>query len=131
MPQFSKQSLERLATCHPRIQEVLNEAILYYDFAILYGHRGKEEQDKAVLEKKSTKVWPTSKHNSLPSMAVDVAPYPIDWNDLARFALLVGFIIGLARKRGLHFRSGLDWDDDGNIKEHSLIDGPHIEYIPE
>ncbi len=129
MPTLSPQSAFKLSTCDPRIIEVLTEAIKYYDFTVLCGHRTKEDQDKAVAEGKSTKAFPNSKHNTTPSMAVDIAPYPVDWNDLARFALLVGFIIGLARARGYHFRSGLDWDDDGNIKEHSLIDGPHIEVV--
>jgi peptidoglycan LD-endopeptidase CwlK len=129
VPALSKSSLDKLSTCDPRIQEVILEAIKYYDFTVLVGHRTKEDQDKAVAEKKSTKAWPNSKHNSLPSRAIDIAPYPIDWSDLPRFALLVGFIIGLAKARGINLRSGLDWDDDGVIKEHTLIDGPHIELI--
>lgn len=129
MAQFSPASEAKLVTCHPKLQEVLREAILYYDFTVLVGHRGEADQNKAFLEKASTKQWPNSMHNTLPSRAVDIAPYPIDWADVRRFALIVGFIIGLGAARGIKLRSGLDWDSDGNIKEHSLVDGPHIELV--
>ena len=129
MPSFGPASEARLQTCDPRIQRVLREAIKFYDFTVLCGHRTEAEQNKALAEKKSTKSFPNSVHNSLPSRGVDIAPHPIDWNDLARFALLVGFVIGLGKGMGINLRSGLDWDDDGNIKEHTLIDGPHLELV--
>lgn len=47
MPVFSKASKERLSTCHPDLQRVMNEAIKITDFTVLEGHRGKAAQDAA------------------------------------------------------------------------------------
>ena len=129
MPVFGKSSRERLSQVHPDLVEVLEEAIKHYDFAILCGHRGKEEQDKAVAEGKSKSPWPTSKHNSLPSMAVDVAPYPIDWSDSGAFGHLAGFIEAIALQKGVKIRWGGDWNRNGRTKDESFMDLPHIELV--
>ena len=76
MPSFGTNSKRHLETCHEDIQKVLNEAINHYDFSVIWGHRGMEAQNKAYLEGNSNLEWPKSKHNSNPSMAVDIIPYP-------------------------------------------------------
>lgn len=64
----------------------------------------------------SQKPWPTSKHNSEPSMAVDAAPYPIDWKDIDRFkafAVLVkdrAAALGIGVKWGGDFKTIKDYD---------------------
>lgn len=40
-------------------------------------------------------------HSTVPSRAVDIAPYPVDWADKERFVLLAGFVLGVARANGL------------------------------
>lgn len=127
MPVFGEASKAKLATCHPDLQKVLNEAIKHVNFSVTCGHRGQAEQDKAFAEGKSQIKFPSGKHNKLPSLAVDVAPYPCDWNDECAFIWLNGFICGVAANMGINLRSGVDWDGDLNVKEHSLIDGPHVE----
>lgn len=127
MPTFSKASLEKLKTLDPRLQILLNEAILHIDFSILVGHRGEEDQNKAFAEKKSNFKWPQSKHNKLPSMAVDVAPYPIDWDDPARFARLFGYIERIANELQIPIRWGGDWNRNWRTKDERLVDMPHIE----
>lgn len=128
MPKFSIISEVRLKTCHPDIQRVLREAIKYADFTILCGHRGKAEQDKAVIEKKSKVSYPNSKHNKVPSLAVDIAPYPIDWNNRASFYYLAGFIIGLGKGMGVELRYGGDWNGDFNVtNDGDFLDLPHLE----
>ncbi len=131
MSSFGKLSRERLATCHPQIQDVLNEVIKIFDFSILCGHRGEEDQNAAFEAGNSKVKWPNSKHNQYPSLAVDLAPYPIDWNDTERFARLAGYIQGYAYAKGICMRVGFDWDNDNDIKEHSLLDYPHIELVIE
>ena len=76
MPSFSSNSKRKLATCDQQIQEVLNEAIKYFDFSCIWGHRGKEDQNRAYREGNSTLQWPNSGHNAIPARAVDVIPYP-------------------------------------------------------
>lgn len=133
MPHFGKSSRTRLASCHPDIQEVLNEAIKHIDFSVVCGHRSEEAQDLAYAHEKSQVKWPNSKHNSLPSLAVDVAPYDggILWDDVEAFTLLAGIIKGIAIMMGIKVRIGCDWDGDGMVKEHSFLDRPHVELIKE
>ena len=85
MPSFGKKSKERLDTCDPQIQLVLEEAIKHYDFSVLEGHRTEEKQQEYFESGASKVQYPNSKHNSFPAMAVDVVPYPIDWDNLQRF----------------------------------------------
>lgn len=127
MPTFGKQSQVNLATCHPDLQRLMNEAIKHVDFSITCGHRGQAEQDKAFAEGKSKLKWPNGEHNKLPSCAVDVAPYPLNWNDTEAFTLLSGVILGIAKMINIKIRLGADWDGDFNTLEHSFKDRPHIE----
>jgi hypothetical protein len=75
MPNLSNSSKEKLDTCDPQLIKLVNEAIKYFDFTVICGHRNKEDQDKAVAAGNSKTPWPTSPHNSLPSRAVDLYPY--------------------------------------------------------
>jgi len=151
MPQYSLISKDRLATGDERLQRVFNYIILYYDCSILCGHRGKEGQDEAYENKWSKVQWPTSKHNSIPSMAIDVAPYPIIWpetlkmlkrfkegrgtvsqimmtiKDLSRFYHFAGYVQGVAQKMGTPLRWGGDWDSDRDFKDQTFDDLPHFE----
>ena len=129
MPSFGKTSKDRLATVDHRLRLVCEEVIKHYDFSILCGHRTEQEQNKAFAEAKSKLHWPKSKHNQLPSLAVDIAPYPIDWNDLKRFFYLAGLIKATASSMGFKLRWGGDWDGDGDFKDQNFNDYPHFEII--
>lgn len=130
---FGRHSLARLSTCHQDLQHVLTEAIATGpDFTVLCGHRGKAEQDAACAAGLSKTPFPTSRHNSLPSMAVDIAPYPVDWNDYDRFRALADHILLTAARLGVPLRWGGDWDGDGKTRsdgdtDERFVDLPHFE----
>jgi len=75
MPSFSQTSKDRLDQCDKPLQDIFNFVIYYRDCTVITGHRGKEEQDQKVAEGRSHTPYPNSKHNSSPSMAVDVMPW--------------------------------------------------------
>jgi peptidoglycan L-alanyl-D-glutamate endopeptidase CwlK len=136
MPKFSATSRSRLETCHPDLQRVFNEVIKYRDCSVLEGIRTVEMQAHYVATGRSQTM--NSKHLKQAdgySHAVDGARYPILWDDHAGFALFAGFVLGVAQmlleagEISHMLRSGIDWDDDGNVKEHSFFDGPHFEII--
>ena len=127
MPAFGPESKRHLATLHPDLQRVLTEAIKHKDFSITCGFRNQVDQDAAYAAGNSKLKWPNGEHNKQPSCAVDVAPYPLDWNDAEAFTLLNGFLLGIAAGMGVKLRSGADWDGDLNVKEHSFKDRPHLE----
>jgi len=129
MPAFSQKSLEKLATCDPKLQALFLEVIKHFDCVVLEGHRGKIMQDAAFAAGQSKTQWPQSKHNSQPSKAVDVAPYPIDWNDHGRFYYFGGFVMGIAAKMGIKIRYGGDWNKNTQVKDEKFKDLPHFELV--
>lgn len=135
MPKFGTTSKQRLATCEPDLQHIFNFVIDHIDCSIICGHRSEEDQVKAFVEKKSKVQYPNSKHNSYPSKAVDVAPYPIDWHDMERFRCFAFYVLGVAEMmyaRGEishKIRWGGDWDMDFDTKDQTFNDLPHFELI--
>lgn len=119
MASFSKRSKDRLATCHPDLQLIMNIAIRFEDFTVLCGHRGEHDQNAAYAAGNSRAKYGDSRHNHVPSQAVDIAPYPIDWEDTARFAKLAGRILQIADELNIDLEWGGDWE--------SLKDMPHFE----
>lgn len=130
MYKFSKSSEEKLATCHPDLQKLMNEVIKYYDCSIICGHRGEKEQNEAFEKGYSKLKFPNGKHNKIPSLAVDVLPYPFKgYQDRDQFLFMQGFIKGIATQLGIKIRLGIDFNGDLSFKNDSLFDGPHIELI--
>lgn len=132
MPTFSVASSKQLETLHPKLQEVLIDAVQYFDFSIIEGHRGEVAQNAAFAKGLSKVQWPNGKHNTSPSTAVDCAPFPIDWSDkpdaIRRFCYMAGFVMGSARRLGIKIRWGGDWDSDDDLRdEQGLRDFPHFE----
>lgn len=117
---LGKASRARLKTCHIDLQ-VLIEAValgidqgdLMYagiqDIEVTCGYRGKEEQMVAFETKMSKSPWPLSKHNRVPSDAVDVVPYPERWSSERKLEILHAYIAGVAHAQGLDLFD-IAWD---------------------
>jgi len=127
MPRFGKRSISGLKTCDQRLQELFHQVVKHFDCTIIEGHRGEEGQDKAYADGKSKVKYPNGKHNQFPSVAVDVAPYPIDWSDRDRFHYFGGFVLGVAKQMGLNIRWGGDWNQDTQTKDNKFDDLVHFE----
>ena len=127
MPLFGKVSKERLATAHPYLQKLFNEIIKTNDCSVTEGHRGKELQNKYFDEGKSKVKFPNGRHNQKPSLAVDVTPYPVDYNDRERQTLFAGYVLGVASQMGLNIRWGGDWNKDFSVSDNRFDDMPHFE----
>lgn len=131
---WSETSDKRLTTCNPLLQGVCNMALQIspFDLIILCGHRTEAEQDAAYREGRSELQWPASCHNDMPSSAVDVAPYPLDWQNAMQFHVLAGVmfsaasITGLAGK-GHKLRWGGDWNGNWSNRDQTFHDLPHFE----
>lgn len=129
MPYFSDRSLRQLDTCDQRLQRLFHEVIKTVDCTILEGYRDKEKQERAFLNGKSKVHYPNSRHNQRPSMAVDVAPYPIDWQDIRRFYYFGGYVVAIANRLQIPIRWGGDWDGDFHVKDQNFNDLPHFELL--
>ena len=127
MYKFSKRSKDNLDSCHPDIQKVFNEVIKHVDCTVLEGIRTRARQEELVRTGKSKTM--NSKHLAYDgvSRAVDVMKYPIVWDDWKSNAMFAGFVIGIAKSMGIELTSGIDWDNDFNVTEHSFLDAPHFQ----
>jgi len=131
---FGRRSLECLGSCHPDLVRVATTAILNspVDFSVIAGQRSDAEQ-RRLFEAGAAKlagVTRKSRHPAAPSEAMDLAPYPIDWNDSARFHLMAGVILATAAGFGIALRWGGDWDGDGSLRDQTFNDLPHFELKP-
>ncbi len=75
MPHFSKVSKDRLDTCDVRLIKICSKLIETMDFAVLCGFRNKEDQEHAFKNGATRLHFPSSRHNTYPSEAIDIAPY--------------------------------------------------------
>lgn len=119
---WGKKSSDLLATCDKRLQDLANMMLERSDFdlTITAGYRGKEEQEKALKDGKSKAKFGQSKHNVFPSRAIDICPYPINWDsDDRRWQEMALNAMWCAGKLGFEITWG------GSFK--SISDKPHFE----
>lgn len=121
MNSYSARSEENLKTCHLLLQETFRSALPIMDHSIICGYRNEEAQNRAFEEGNSKLRWPESKHNQLPSLAVDVIPYPVDWIDKSRFFHLAGIVKGIAAMKGVKIKWGGDWDTFRDYAHYELV----------
>ena len=117
-----------------------------WDCSILDGGRSVATQRKNVAKKVSKTMF--SKHLTVPSIAVDVAPWPLHWpqspgiitrlfikaarklmKQWATFYDFAGYVLGTAHQMGLDLRHGGDWDMDRDIHDQDFDDIVHLELI--
>ena len=148
--QLSTEALDRLHGVKTELVNVVKRAIEIseVDFTVLEGVRTKERayinygkgRNATELAAKGVPTiyarpgvakvtWLNnplgSKH--MTGDAVDLAPYPIDWNDLKRFDMVADAMFKAAKELSVKIRWGADWDNDGNFRERGETDSPHFE----
>jgi len=129
MNKFSRQSQEKLLECDPDLQEVFTHVLSIMDCRIIEGFRGEEKQNEYFHAGMSKVKYPDGKHNRKPSQAIDVAPYPIDWDDKERFYYFAGIVKGVAVSLGIKIRWGGDWDGDTDLHDQKFMDLVHFELL--
>lgn len=111
-------SKRRLATAHSDLQRLFNEVADgvdrgecpgVADITILCGFRGEADQNKAFSEGHSKLRWPDSLHNKTPALAVDAAPWPMNWLDVLSFKRLRAYVLKVAQRLGIGIEI-IEWD---------------------
>ena len=124
---LSKRSLDRLVGVNPSLVAVLKKACesMPFDITVLEGSRTAERQAE-LLKQGATKVK-VSRHMS--GNAIDIAPYPTDWNDTERFKIVAHHMFAAAKELGIVIRWGGNWSRiDETVKPtSSFVDMPHFE----
>lgn len=150
MPKFSQKSMSQLATCHRDIQTIFQEVVKVRDCTVVEGHRTAARQAehwakgrtlRPGADPKQRESWERvgevvthkdgyekkSRHQTMPSVAVDVVPYPEAWSSPEAFAELRGVV------KAVQYRLLME----GKIKEtiangHDLWNGfdkPHWQIV--
>mgnify|MGYP003112392382 FL=1 len=131
MPRFGKRSRDRLRGIDIRLVNVLNEVVKYFDITVIEGLRSQDRQNELVAQGKSKTKF--GKH--VQGKAVDIGPYPIDWDSRDDFHYLGGFVLGVAASMGVKLRWGGDWNASSTYqgkrttKDNSFDDLVHFELI--
>ena len=98
----------KLATCHPVLQEMALYIHQRQPIRVFTCHRSRAEQRKKKAEGRST--LEVGKHNSVPSMAIDMVPYsgrgPIKWDDFTALYTMNGHAYGFMASKGAEFYKG-------------------------
>ena len=129
MPSFGTSSRKKLDTCDDSLIAVCELVIETYDFTVLEGSRSNERQDELFRQGKSKLRGGQSKHNGDISLAVDIAPYPIDWEDTRRFYFLAGLMFQASFDLGVKIRFGGDWNQNFDFSDQTFFDLPHYELV--
>ena len=155
---LSKRSLDNLQGVDERLVKIVHRAIQIteQDFMVIEGVRSREQcminygkgRTVAQLTAKgiparyanpnANKVtWLNnpfaSKHCF--GQAVDICPYPVDWNDYKKFDKIADAMFEAEKQlksenaisQNTNLRWGADWDNDGNKRERGESDSPHFE----
>ena len=110
-------SLQNLSGVHPDLVAVVKLAISIteQDFTVIEGIRNINRQRELVKAGKSTTM--NSRH--ITGHAVDMVPWPVDWNDLERFEVMSEAMKQAAEELDIPIVWGGDWK--------SFYDAPHFE----
>ena len=152
MPEFGSKSLATLATVHPALQALFAAVVQVYDCSVVSGRRTAEEQAALYAEGRTTLdgVEKLSRHQpeywlekggplvareesgAVLVGAVDVVPYPVNWNNRERFVHFAGYVDGVARSMGIVLVWGGDWNSnvyraDNGLRDQSFDDLPHFQ----
>ena len=122
MSKFGASSKRHLAGAHPLLQQLFNEVIKDIDCTVLDSQRGRADQEKVFRLGNSKAHFGKSAHNWSPSVALDVVPYPLDWEDTAAFRRLGKVVKAKAKALGIPLGWGGDWK--------TFKDYPHYELSP-
>ena len=147
---LSQKSLDKMNGVDERLQRVVKRAIQLskQDFMVLEGVRTREQcminygKGRTIAQcvakgvpaqyanPNAAKVtWLNdpfaSKH--VTGKAVDLVPYPVDWNDLKKFDVIAQAMLQASKELSIPIRWGADWDGDGKPRERGESDSPHFE----
>lgn len=137
MYKLGNKSKEKLKGVHPDLVKVIEKAISIseQDFTVLEGIRTPARQRQLYAQGRTAPgpvvTWTLNSRHFVQQdgcgHAVDLAPWPIDWNTISKFDAIADAMFKAAKELGVAIRWGADWDSDGNPRERGETDSPHFE----
>ena len=129
---LGKTSMARLKGVDEQLVNIVKRAIEIseVDFSVLEGVRTLERQRELYAQGRTAPgkivTW-TMKSKHIDGKAVDLVPYPLDWDDLSKFDKIRNAMFQAAKEQDVNLRWGADWDGDGKYREKGEYDSPHFE----
>ena len=129
---LGKTSLARLVGVDECLVKVVMRAIEIseVDFTVMEGVRTLARQRELYAQGRTAPgkivTW-TMNSRHIEGKAVDLVPYPLNWNDLEKFDKIKDAMFQAAREIDVNLRWGADWDGDGKYREKGEYDSPHFE----
>jgi peptidoglycan L-alanyl-D-glutamate endopeptidase CwlK len=137
--QLGKKSKNKLKGVHPNLVRVIERAIQLssQDFTVLEGLRTPERQAELYAQGRTKPgqvvTWTLKSRHFVQAdgwgHAVDLVPWPIDWNSLPKFDAIAKAMFQASKELGTPIRWGADWDQDGQPRERGETDSPHFELV--
>ena len=131
---WGNKSLGNHGTLSQNLRKIADRVLGYgiIDCMIDCSFRTQPEQDRLYDLEKSKVMWPDSKHNHLPSKAMDLVPVigalP-SWNNY-HCSVLAGLVLAAAKELGIPIRWGGNWDMDYEpITDQDFQDLAHFEEL--
>ena len=118
MPKFGSRSKKNLKGVKSELINVLNKVVKDYDITVTEGLRSGERQQELYAQGRSKLDGVNRKSKHQTGMAVDIAPYPIDYSDTKGFYYLAGIMMATAKRLGVRIRWGGDWNMDQKFSGH-------------
>ena len=128
---FGERSNNNLKNAHPDLQKLANKVLSYseIDFVVICAYRNEKEQNEAYRTGMSGLKYPKSNHNKIPSLAIDVMPYPIPKDDKlwdkepykTKVKQLADLFTRASKDLNIGIARGIDWKKP--------YDPPHIELV--
>lgn len=122
MASFGSTSRKRMEGVNPLLISLFEEVVKEHDCTVLEygGKRTMEEQAELVAKGASH----TMQSNHLTGNALDIMPYPVDWQDKERLLAFATYVLAKAIEMGIKVR----WGGLFKLKNGKpFFDGPHWE----
>lgn len=115
---LNTRSLQNLSGVHPDLVAVVEAAIKItkQDFIVIEGVRNINRQRELFKSGKSKTM--NSRH--LTGHAVDICPYPVDWNDKEKFEAISDAMKDAAKKLKVSIEWGGDWKNAWDKPHYQL-----------
>ena len=117
---WGKKSREVLSTLAPDLIYLMNKLADVRNVSLISGYRGKTEQNEYYIKGTGVR-YPFSKHNTYPSLAVDVVPWPTQYESIEELDMMLGSIQALSYTLDITIRLGKYFS--------TRKDYPHIELV--
>lgn len=127
MTQLDTQSMIKLEDVDSRLKDVVLAVNEIFPCIVVEGYRDEACQNADVAAGRSKLSYPHSKHNLVPSLAVDISPRPYDPNNKERLLYFAGYVMAVGFARGLKLRWGGAWDGSQDPSKNHFPDLFHFE----